>query len=49
MHNGYASENPAPLPVKLKSLFIPTTIAKKVGSETRGMPGDGAVVEGGLS
>lgn len=28
---------------------VPTTIAKKVGSETRGMPGDGAVVEGGLS
>lgn len=25
---------------------VPTTIAKKVGSETRGVPGDGALVEG---
>ena len=28
---------------------VPTTIAKKAGSETRGMPGDGAVVEGVLA
>lgn len=28
---------------------VPTTIAKKVGSETRGVPGVGAVVEGVLA
>ena len=28
---------------------VPTTIAKEAGSETKGMPGDGAVVEGVLA